>query len=940
MNKHKGKLTSVIAVIYLFMGYQELSAQKQDSIKEKQIEEVVMIGYGTQKKENVTGSITQIGSKDLADRPNPNPISSIQGKVSGVQILNSGSPGGSPRIDIRGVGSVSGTTFFIVDGMITDNISFLNPQDIESMSVLKDPSSLAIFGAQASNGAVIIKTKTGKGKPVFNFNSFLSVKQITNIPKMVNTDQYIELYNEKLRNEGVSDPTKFLKRADYTANTDWFREIFNPGFINSTDFSASGSLKGLNYFLSVGYINDEGNLAAGRGVNSGNAFKKLNTRANLSYKITPNITIGNNFSWGHMNTDNANNPLLLAYSAPPVYSPINPTTGKYDYFSLVSIGNPRAVLDLMRSKNNENRFLENIWTEIKFLKDFTFKISYALDQNNVDRYSYNAVSDYNPTAQPIPSSLETWDLIYKNYVWDNTLAWKKKLSNHNIEVLAGFSRTENYHNGVYRKSLNVNFNGKDSSLDVFSGTDFFERKYLRFSDKLQPYRDRIESLFGRINYDYAGKYLLNASVRRDGATGFSPDDRYRIFPAVSAGWVISKEGFMDNQKIFNLLKLRASWGRLGTPKVPRAYTLATTVFNEGAYFGGQGYPAETITMVIDPTISWENTEGRDIGLEMAFLNNKLKIEATYFNKDSRDVVYGINQPVTSGASNNGNFITNAYSFNNKGFETAINYDGKINEKIRFGFFGNLTTLDNKITKVFSNSYNEPGDYIFGNTIVRLQVGQPIGSFYGYQVEGVFQNQAELDAAPTQNGKTIGGFRFADLNKDGLIDARDKAFLGSPIPKFTYGFGFNLAVSNFDFSMEFQGVYGNKIYNFNREQRYGNESWDLDIYNNRWHGEETSNSYPMITNNQAIILPNSFYVEDGSFFRIRNILLGYNFSKNIAQSMKVQKLRLYVSAQNPWTIFRYNGFSPEILNGDRVKMGIDNNIYPISAIYTFGMSLTF
>ncbi|RZM08137.1 MAG: hypothetical protein EOO88_50670 [Pedobacter sp.] len=287
------------------------------------MEEVVVIGYGTQKKENVTGSIGIVTAKDLADKPNANPLNSVQGKLAGVNVVTSGTPGGSPRVDIRGVGSLSGNTVFIVDGMLTEDISFLNPQDIESMSVLKDPSSLAIFGAKAANGAVIIKTKTGKGKPVFNLNSYLGIKTVTNVPKMVNADQYIELYNEKLMNDNGSSAGS-ISRADFPADTNWFKEIFRTSIINSNDFSASGSLGKLNYYGSVGYLQDEGNLAAGKGINSGSGFNRFNTKLNLSYKITDNITIGDNFSFSKTRTDVAQNPLLNARNAPPLFPAMDP----------------------------------------------------------------------------------------------------------------------------------------------------------------------------------------------------------------------------------------------------------------------------------------------------------------------------------------------------------------------------------------------------------------------------------------------------------------------------------------------------------------------------------------------------------------------------------------------------------------------------------------
>jgi TonB-linked SusC/RagA family outer membrane protein len=940
MKQRNLKYPCLIAVLYFGMNVNGQTTPKDTLAKEQKIEEVVLIGYGSQKKENITGSIGIVSAKDLANKPNANPISSIQGRLAGVQVLNSGTPGGSPRVDIRGISSLTGKTVFIVDGMITDDISFLGSQDIESMSVLKDPSSLAIYGARAANGAVIIKTKTGKGKkPIFNFNSYLGIKTVTNIPKMVNSDQYIQLYNEKLINDKVDKPT-FLNRSAYPLDTDWYEEILRTSIINSNDFSAAGSIGKLNYYGSLGYLQDEGNLAAGQGINSGSGFNRFNSKLNLSYKVNDHITIGNNFTFSKMRTDQALNPLLDAYSSPPVYGTMDPGTGGYQYFTLAKIPNSRAKLDLYRSQIREERLLNNIWGEYKFLSDFTLRISYTSDNINSSKYEFTPTFGYVPFSDQKPSKLVTRDSRTRNYIWDNTLSWKRNFGKHNIELLAGFSRTRNSYSQAYAEALRVNYDGSNGSLAISNGTDIFLTSFDEGERNVIPYQDRIESFFGRLNYDYGGKYLVNASLRRDGTSKYSANDRHKVFPAISAGWVISKENFMSEQNVFNLLKLRASWGKLGNPDVQRAYTLNTTKIQEGAYYGENGAPAQTIDKIIDPNIGWETTTGRDIGLEMGLFNNKLKIDATYFDKDTKDVVYGIVQGTVSGAGNWNNYITNAYSFNNKGFEVSVNYDTKINDNIKIGVYGNLTTLKNRITSVANGSYLQTGASLYGNSIIRLQEGQAVGSYYGYQVQGVFQNQGEVDAAAIQNGATPGGFQFADLDGNGVIDTRDKTFLGSPIPKGTYGFGVNLNVYDFDFAIDFQGVFGNKIYNFNREQRYGNESWDLDFYNNRWHGEGTSNYYPMATNNQAIILPNSFYVEDGSYIRIRNIQVGYNLPQTFSKAMSITKLRLYVSAQNPWTSFKYNGFSPEILNTDRVQMGVDNNIYPISAIYTIGMNLTF
>ncbi|OJX30901.1 MAG: hypothetical protein BGO86_01485 [Chryseobacterium sp. 36-9] len=935
MRKNYVKLPLLIAALY-FGG--DLHAQStQDTVtKENKIEEVVVIGYGTQKKENVTGSIGVITAKDLADRPNSNPLSSVQGKASGVQIFNSGRPGESPRVDIRGIGSITGSTVYIVDGSITTDISYLNPQDIESMSILKDPSSLAIFGAQAGNGAVIIKTKSGKGKPTFNVNSYLGIKTITNIPKMVNSDQYIELYNEKLLNDNGSSAGS-ITRANYPANTNWFKEVFRTSAINSNDFSASGSIGKLNYYGSVSYLQDEGNLAAGRGVNSGSNFNRFTVRGNLSYKITDNITIGDNFTFSKMLTNAANNPLLNAYNAPPLYYPIDPATGTYQYFTLVTVNNPRAQLDLFRSQNRQQRLLNNVWAEVKFLKDFTFRSSLTNDNLNSNLYEYTPAITYIP--QPSQSSLVTRDSRNRDYVWDTTLNWKRAFGDHNLDVLAGYSQTQNYYNQVYRSAANVNYDGTNGSLDIGNGTNAFEVNMYDVVRNVVPTLSRIQSVFGRINYDYQGRYLINGSIRRDGSSNFS-ENRNEVFPSVSAGWVVSKESFMGDQNIFSLLKLRGSWGRTGNPNVPPGqYDLFITNINAGAYYGSTGSPATTIDQIVDNSISWEITTGKDFGVEMAFLNNSLKLEATYFDKDTKDVVYGVVQGTVSGASNWASYVTNAFSFNNKGFELSLNYDKKLSEKVRIGFYGNFTSLKNEITSVFGGSYANAGASLFGNQIIRLQAGQAVGSYYGYDVAGVFQTDAEA-AASGQTGAKAGWFKFTDRDGNGIIDERDKTFLGSPVPKGTYGFGFNMNISNFDFAIDFQGVFGNKIYNYNREQRYGNESWDLDFYNNRWHGAGTSSSYSMVTNNQSVILPSSFYVEDGAYFRIRNIQVGYTLPKGFSNMPNFTKVRLYLSAQNPWTTFKYNGFSPEINNTDRVQMGIDNNIYPLSAIYTLGANITF
>ena len=456
--------------------------------------------------------------------------------------------------------------------------------------------------------------------------------------------------------------------------------------INSNDISASGSTEKLNYFVSLNYTTDEGILNSGKGINSGNEFRKFSSRANLTYKLTDHLTIGTNTTWSGINRDLSPNPLLNAYNSPPLYNPIN-SDGTYGYAGLVSVSNPRAQLDLYRGKDDESRFVSNIWGEYSFWKDFSYKINYTLDNRYVNTFEYTPEMNYTGTTQL--SKLTKTDYRVRNYVLDNTLSWKHNFGQHHVDALLGFSRQQVFFSKLVGTGNNVDYYGDSSLYFLGQATD------VKINETAG--KDRIESYFGSTLY-----------------TGVSTTD------------------------------------------------------------------------VIDSSIGWEVIEGLDYGVEMAFLNNKLKVEATYFDKDSKDVVYAIAQPTISGATNK--LVTNAFSFNNRGFEFSANYGGNIGQDFKFNLYGNLTTLKNEITSVLGGSYNETGPYLFGETITRLEAGQPVGSYYGFNVIGVFQNQAQVNAAPAQNGKTIGGFIFKDVNGDGVIDNNDKTFLGSPIPDFSYGFG--------------------------------------------------------------------------------------------------------------------------------------------------------
>ncbi|RYZ91538.1 MAG: SusC/RagA family TonB-linked outer membrane protein, partial [Proteobacteria bacterium] len=497
---------------------------------------------------------------------------------------------------------------------------------------------------------------------------------------------------------------------------------------------------------------------------------------------------------------------------------------------------------------------------------------------------------------------------------------------------AGASQQQNSTKALRASAQNVPFNGDDSTLFLNLGSATTQEPLPAGEE---GYKVRFQSYFGRIQYAFDDKYLINATVRRDGASIYSVDGDVRTatFPSVGIGWVLSKESFMQDTGI-DFLKLKASWGELGNASIPRQFDAVATV--QSPYGSATALQsAISITQLVDTSINWEVVTEYDFGFELKTFRNRFSLEGGYYNRETTDAVFAVNIPSQAGLGTN--FTTNAGSFVNKGFELSAAWSDKVGDKWSYSVYGNLTTIDNEITEVLGGSFLNTGPGFAGEPIKRWQKGAEIGAYYGYQVAGVIQNAEESAAF---NNAPIGSLRFADLDGNGVIDANDKTFLGSPIPELTYGFGFNVGYSSVDLSVEFQGVAGNEIYNFNRNSRFANENWDQDFVNNHWSPTNPSNSYPAANSDQNASRPSSFYVEKGDYFRIRNIQLGWSLPKSLLEKAKIDNIRLYVSAQNPFTQFNYNGFSPELGSQGISDLGIDNNVYPLSAVYSFGLNLNF
>jgi TonB-linked SusC/RagA family outer membrane protein len=914
--------------------------------KDTELKEVVVIGYGTQKKSDITGSIAVVSQKDLSDRPNASAVSSLQGKVAGVSIINSGSPGGQPSISIRGIGSISGRdVLYVVDGVITNDISYLNPNDIDKMSVLKDASSSAIYGIRAANGVIVITTKLGKKGVAenikFNYDSNIGFQTPTNVPQYANASDYVALYNEKLTFEGNSDPTKVLTLAQFNgANTNWMDEVLKKSsFTNSHNIAMNGASEKAKYAMGLGYFTQDGIMNAGKGVSSGEDYKRITARFNGTYDVSDRFRIGGSLAYLKSDSNDANAPFQVARITPSVI-PVYNTDGSYGT-APVSAGlgtagnnNPRMMLDIFRGKSKTTRSLLSGFAEYDFFKDLTYKVNFSRDFETSSSYGYT------PEFTPIGSAILSHSKLIENngsrdnVLAENTLVWTKSFDKHRIVVLGGASRESRKTRNSSFSVIDVPFNGSDETLYLNLGTSL--TNLLQNNAGAQGSETRFQSYFGRLQYAYDDKYLINATVRRDGASvyNFDGNQKSATFPSLGLGWVISKENFMKNSGL-DFLKIKGSWGKLGNATITRQFD--NTASNQaGAFFGNPSAvnTAISITQLVDPSIEWEVVTGTDLGFELRTFDNRLSVEGGYYIKETKDAIFNITNLPTSGLG--GSYYTNAGSFENKGVEFSATWNDKIGEKFTYSVYGNFTTIKNEITSVIGGSFFNTGPSLFGNQIKRYENGQELGAYYGFQTDGVIQTQAEATAL----GSKVGAFKFKDLDENGVIDNEDKTFLGSPIPDVTYGFGINLAYSKIDFAVEFQGVAGNEIYNFNRNSRFGNENWDQDFVNNRWTTTNPTNSYPAANSDQTSSRPSSFYVEKGDYFRIRTIQLGYAIPENLLNKIKIQKLRFYLSAQNPFTAFKYNGFSPELGSQSIENLGVDNNAYPLSAIYSFGINLNF
>ncbi len=924
---------SVLVISYIGFETQEINIGEQSSVTvsmkaaSRSSEEVIVVGYGTARKRDLTGSSASIKGSEIANVPALSATQAIQGKAAGVQIINSGAPGSAPNVRIRGTGSILGGAdpLYVVDGIITQDIRNINTADILTIDVLKDASSTAIYGARAANGVIIITTKAGsRSKFTINYNAFAGVRLLTHLVDMAGPNLYA-IYS----NDAAGAPA--ITEADITGSTDWYKKLTRPAIFQNHNLSVSGGKKKYRFYISGGYLNENGILID-------NNYQRITARINHDYAVTSKLKIGNNLAYSHYKSENKPFSLFSsAYNAAPIFNAVNPD-GSYGNTAKSNVGNPYATLKTTNSRSFGNRATGSLWGEYQVIKGLSFRSAFGIDLEQNNGWNYTPVyQTFLPDGTPGNQKNEKSDLgfsrdsIYQ-WTWDNFITYDRKFgTQHSLKLTAGHT-AERRNGWASRATINDGNVPNNEAAWKLNFKDTIGGQQ-NFRDPIGNYFKR-ESWFVRANYIFQDKFLVNVTFRRDGSSNFSPSNKWANFPALGLGWIISKEKFMEGQKAFDYLKLRASYGLVGNDVAGvNQFTLSPSE-RYYAYFGTNRIDGATVTELKDPKLKWETVKEFDFGIEFTSFNNKLTGEIDYYHKNVTDALYRILLPSIGFGSV---FTTNAAEILNQGVELSLGWSNTLNTQTKYSVKGNVTFNKNKVKDVGIGQALIGGDLGNGSSSTSTVVGQEIGSFYVYKTNGIFQTDAEVAAYPHLTGAVPGDFKIVDMNNDGEINEKDKYFAGSYQPKVYYGFNLSLSWKQWDFGLDIFGNAGNKVYNAKKGLRFGgNYNIEYDVAIRRWTPGSGINNYPRAYNGTATV--SDYFVESGSYLRINNITAGYTLKiKNSNSPFK--SFRIYASAQNPFILTKYTGFTPE-LPGPTLSSGIELNAYPISASYMLGINVQF
>ncbi|MFB9080291.1 SusC/RagA family TonB-linked outer membrane protein [Flavobacterium procerum] len=897
----------------------------------------VIVGYGTQKRAKVTGAISTVGSKDIAAVPITNAESALQGRAAGVTVVN-GAPGSNPTVTIRGLATMGNSApLYVIDGVLTNNLSGLSPNDIESMSVLKDASTTALYGSKAFNGVIMVTTKKGKKGPgQLSFSTYAGFQTITKRYDVLNTQQYLQ-YAKDLGSDLTARAAEFGN-----INTNWQDQIFQSGIMQDYNLSFSNGTETSSGRYSAEYLKQEGAV-----INTG--FERYSFRANNTQDIG-RLKVGSNIgiSFSTINPErSAGGRTLLEHAikmAPylPVYNENN--LGGYQGPSAVDgndAENPVRVANLGYQKINNLSIIGNIYAELEILKGLKFRSQVSLDYfTSKDHTFVPSYSDGSYHKQAFSTTNET-NAQGQTIVFDNSLTYKTTIAaKHNIEVLGVITKIDG-------KSRNLIAGSRYNISDEID-----QLRYNEGNLSSSNYEEKNIGYIARINYDYADKYLLAVSGRRDASSRFGANNRWGNFYSVAVGWNIAKESFMADS-VFSTLKLRASTGTTGNDRIDNYQYSATLLADYNYPIGGANAPGVSIGVAANPNLKWESKRDKNIGLDFGFFDDALTGSFEYFNSKSSDILFAVPLSASVGSAGGGTQIQNIADVKVSGYEISLGYNDRKGD-FTWSAVANLGTNKNKVvslapgvTSVLGGPVPRAGSENFS----RLEVGQPLFYFYGYQTNGIYQNQAEVDAVfgPGQTNIKPGDLKIVDRDGNKIINSEDKTNIGNPYPDFTYGLNLTAAYKRFDFNCFITGVQGNDIYNAN--------TFDLESMNRLFNAStavlDRANVVNGVVTNPSATLPraqgadinwssaNQRYIEDGSYTRLKNVTLGYTLPGETFGSY-FSNIRFYVSGQNLITITKYSGLDPEIArtDGNANSAGIDLGRYPQPKSVIFGLDVKF
>ncbi|TMI66285.1 MAG: TonB-dependent receptor [Bacteroidetes bacterium] len=902
------------------------------------VEAVVVVGYGTSKKRDLTGSISSVKGEEVAKMPSTNPISSLQGKVPGLTVSNTGRAGATPVVRIRGVNSTnSANPVYVVDGILQDNIDFLNPADIESIDVLRDPSSIAIYGLRGANGVIAITSKkAARGQTRISLQSSVGIQTVNDKIELTDAAGFKKLYTAQLANINAAP----FDYTNYTANTNWQDLVLRDAVVTATNLSISNSGEKSSTLLNVGYTNQEGVL-------KNDNFERFLLRLNEEIRINKNIKVGGEVTGYYYQTDPPAASITNALWAAPIV-PIQQDEDTYysmPSFQRAQVGNPIATLN----RNNRNsiekgtRVISSLFAEIKFLKSFTWRSTVYGDLwfNTARSYVQLPFEFINLGEGAAPTTITTDNSIRtsvtqeqaesKRFQQDHTLSYDKKMGNgHSINAIAGFTTLYNY-------SSFVNGTRRDTSVNVPDSPEFW---YVGIINANNPTTNggggaegSIVGGFARVGYNYMGKYLVNATIRRDGSSKFAPENRWGTFGSIGAGWVVSDENFLNNIEAIDFLKVRVAWGVTGN-----ANGFAENLWRPGiqnastAIFGDNVYSSIQAAYIPDPDLHWETVQGIDVGFDVRALDNRLNAEITFYNRTTTDILTAVTLPNDSRS-----YFTNLGKITNKGIEISTGWGDKLGMGLNYRLSANFSYNENIVNSIGDNFNFQ----ILGNGGVnRTNTGSSIGHFYGYTQTGIYQSVADMDKQPTFSNSLPGDISYKDLNNDGVITTADRGYIGTPFPPYSFGGNISLDYKGFDFEIDGQGAAGHKIYTQRRTATFAVLNYEANRLN-AWTTPGSTNIEPILDNTRGNnFLMSTYYLEPGDYFRIRMLQVGYTFTKGFITKASIKNIRVYLSAQNLKTWSQVTGYSPEPLIGSILGGGADNGAYPVPAIYSLGINLNF